>query len=173
MRFISPSPRSLWLACLCVAGAAWAQSAPVSSQLQVQQVETLDGKTVLHSVQASKPGDVLEYRVSYTNHSSAAVQGLIASLPIPAGTTLVDGSQLPPEALASTDGTSFAPLPLRRRVRQADGSERLVPVPFEDYRALRWSLGTLAAGATREVSARVRVNTTTPAVAAAAAPPRG
>jgi uncharacterized repeat protein (TIGR01451 family) len=173
MRFISPRPRSLWLACLCFAGAAWAQSAPVSSQLQVEQVETLDGQTVLHPVQTSRPGDVLEYRVSYTNHSAAAVQGLIASLPIPAGTTLIDGSQLPPNALASTDGTSFAPLPLLHRVRQADGSERLVPVPLADYRALRWNLGPLAAGTTREVSARVRVNTTTPAVAAAAAPPRG
>jgi uncharacterized repeat protein (TIGR01451 family) len=169
MRFISPRHWPVWFACLALAGVAWAQSAPVSSQLQVEKVETVDGKSVLHPVQASKPGDVLEYRVTYTNHSAAAVQGLVASLPIPAGTTLLDGSQLPPDALASTDGTTFAPLPLLRRVRQADGRERLAAVPLEDYRALRWNLGILAAGASREVSARVRVNTAAPAVAAAAA----
>ena len=130
MRFISPWPRSLWLACLCVAGAAWAQSAPVSSQLQVEQVETLDGKTVLHSVQASKPGDVLEYRVSYTNHSAAAVQGLIASLPIPAGTTLVDGSQLPPDALARGEGDADSYSATADRICQL-GAGRLLRRAFQ------------------------------------------
>lgn len=156
---------ALWLACLGFAGAAWGQSAQISSELQVQQVETVDGNTVFRPAQVSKPGDVLEYRVSYTNHSSAAVTGLIASLPIPAGTTLLDRSQLPPNALASTDGTQFAPLPLMRLVKQPDGSERREPVPLGEYRALRWSLGTLAAGKSQQVSARVRVNTALPLAA--------
>jgi uncharacterized repeat protein (TIGR01451 family) len=156
---------ALWLACLGFAGAAWGQSAQISSELQVQQVETVDGNTVFRPAQVSKPGDVLEYRVSYTNHSAAAVTGLIASLPIPAGTTLLDRSQLPPNALASTDGKQFAPLPLTRLVKQPDGSERQERVPLAEYRALRWSLGTLAAGQSQQVSARVRVNTALPQVA--------
>ena len=114
--------------------------------------------TVFRPAQVSKPGDVLEYRVSYTNHWNAAVNGLVASLPITVGTTLVDKSQLPPDVEASTDGTRFAPLPLMHRVRQADGSEQQQPVPLSEYRALRWSLGTLATGMSEQVSARVRVN---------------
>ena len=152
----------LWLACLTLAAPAWGQSAQISSELQVQQVQTVDGNTVFRPAQVSKPGDVLEYRVSYTNHSAAAVTGLIASLPIPAGTTLLDRSQLPPNALASTDGKQFAPLPLTRLVKQPDGSERQERVPLAEYRALRWSLGTLAAGQSQQVSARVRVNTALP-----------
>jgi uncharacterized repeat protein (TIGR01451 family) len=157
----------LWLLALGLVSTAWAQQAPVSSELQVQRVETVDGATVFKPAQVSKPGDVLEYRVSYTNHSNAAVTGLVANLPIPAGTTLVDKSQLPPDALASTDGTRFAPLPLMRRVKQADGRENELPVPLEEYRALRWTLGTLAPGKSEQVSARVRVNTTLPHLAAA------
>lgn len=157
----------LWLLALGLAGTAWAQQAPVSSELQVQRVETVDGTTVFKPAQVSKPGDVLEYRVSYTNRSNAAVIGLVANLPIPAGTTLVEKSQLPPNALASTDGTRFAPLPLMHRVKQANGREDEVPVPLEEYRALRWTLGTLAPGRSEQVSARVRVNTTLPHLAAA------
>ena len=163
----------LWLLALGLVGSVWAQQAPVSSELQVQMVETLDGHTILKPAQVSKPGDVLEYRVSYTNHSNAAVNGLVANLPIPAGTTLVDRSQLPPNALASTDGTRFAPLPLMQRVKQADGHEEEMLVPLEAYRALRWTLGTLAAGKSEQVSARVRVNTTPSRVAAASSPSTG
>jgi uncharacterized repeat protein (TIGR01451 family) len=161
----------LWLTVFGVASGAWAQTAPITSELQVQKVETVDGNTVFKPAQLSKPGDVLEYRVSYTNHSSAAVNGLVANLPIPVGTTLEDKSQLPPNAQASIDGTSFAPLPLMRRVKQADGSEQQQPVPLSEYRALRWSLGTLAPGKSEQVSARVRVNSSVPPVASVAGKP--
>jgi uncharacterized repeat protein (TIGR01451 family) len=154
-----------------LASGAWAQTAPVTSELQVQKIETVDGNTVFRPAQVSKPGDVLEYRVSYTNHSNAAVNGLVANLPIPLGTTLVDKSQLPPDAQASTDGTRFAPLPLMHRVRQADGSEQQQPVPLSEYRALRWSLGTLAPGKSEQVSARVRVNSSLPPVASVGGKP--
>jgi len=52
-----------------------------------------------------------------------------------------------------------------RAVRQPDGNERQVPVPIEEYRALRWNLGTLAAGQSEQVQARVRVNTALPPAA--------
>jgi uncharacterized repeat protein (TIGR01451 family) len=158
----------LLAAALGLAGGAWAQPAQITSELRVERVEIVDGKTVFKPAQLSKPGDVLEYRVKYTNRSASAATGLVANLPIPAGTTLVAGSELPPEVLASTDGAQFARPPLMRAVRQPDGSERQVPVPIEEYRALRWNLGTLAAGQSEQVQARVRVNT---ALAPAAGPP--
>jgi uncharacterized repeat protein (TIGR01451 family) len=154
----------LLAAALGLAGGAWAQPAQITSELRVERVELVDGMTVFKPAQLSKPGDVLEYRVRYTNRSASAVTGLVANLPIPAGTTLVARSELPPGVLASTDGAHFAPPPLMRAVGQPDGAERQVPVPIEEYRALRWNLGTLAAGQSEQVQARVRVNTTlTPA----------
>ena len=158
----------LLAAALGLAGSAWAQPAQITSELRVERVEIVDGKTVFKPAQLSKPGDLLEYRVKYTNRSASAATGLVPNLPIPAGTTLVARSELPPDVLASTDGTHFAPPPLMRAVGQPDGSERQVPVPIEEYRALRWNLGTLAAGHSEQVQARVRVNTT---LAPAAGPP--
>ena len=156
------APLLLLTASLGLAGGAWAQPAQLTSELRVERVEIVDGKTVFKPAQVSKPGDVLEYRVRYTNRSASAVTGLVANLPIPAGTTLVARSELPPGVLASTDGAHFALRPLMRAVRQADGNERQVPVPIEEYRALRWNLGTLAAGQSEQVQARVRVNTAQP-----------
>jgi len=159
------APLLLLAAALGLAGSAWAQPAQITSELRVERVETVDGKTVFKPAQVSKPGDVLEYRVKYTNRSASAATGLVANLPIPAGTTLVARSELPPGVLASIDGAQFASPPLMRAVRQPDGSERQVPVPIEEYRALRWNLGTLAAGQSEQVQARVRVNTALPPAA--------
>jgi uncharacterized repeat protein (TIGR01451 family) len=155
----------LLAAALGLAGGAWAQPAQITSELRVERVEIVDGQTVFKPAQVSKPGDVLEYRVRYTNRSASAATGLVANLPIPAGTTLVARSELPPGVLASTDGAHFAPPPLMRAVGQPDGSERQVPVPIEEYRALRWNLGTLTAGQSEQVQARVRVNSALPPAA--------
>src|SRR3984893_5614097 len=142
MRSTHQRHRPLLLAvALGLAGGAWAQPAQLTSELRVERVEIVDGKAVFKPAQLSKPGDVLEYRVRYTNRSASAVTGLVANLPIPAGTTLVARSELPPGVLASTDGAHFAPPPLLRTVRQADG-ERQVPVPSAEYYVVRWNLGT-------------------------------
>ena len=59
---------------------------------------------------------------------------------------------------ASLDGRSFAPVPLMRKERTADGREVVREVPPSEYRALRWSIGTLAAKESRAVAARARVS---------------
>ncbi|QGJ17000.1 MULTISPECIES: hypothetical protein [unclassified Polaromonas] len=87
---------------------------------------------------------------------------------MPPGTTLVQASAEPTQAMASTDGTTFAPMPLTRVVKQADGSTRKEPVPLAEYRALRWDIGALPSGASTVVSLRVRIDT--PVVAFAAKP---
>jgi uncharacterized repeat protein (TIGR01451 family) len=157
-------------AAFCLAGTAVAQPPAISSELQVQRVETVAGQSVLKPASTSKPGDVLEYQVTYTNHAASAISGLVANLPIPVGTTLIDRSALPGEVLASTDGSTFAPPPLMRVVKSADGSKHQVEVPLEEYRALRWNLGTLPAGGAKQVQARVRVNTVQSASAVPPAP---
>jgi len=67
-------------------------------------------------------------------------------------------SAKPVPVQASIDGSLFYPVPLTRQVRAADGQLKTVNVPLSEYRALRWSLGALAAGASREVVLRARVN---------------
>jgi hypothetical protein len=49
-------------------------------------------------------------------------------------------------------------MPLMRTVKQPDGKERKETVPLAEYRALRWEIGTLAAGSSTVVSLRVRID---------------
>jgi uncharacterized repeat protein (TIGR01451 family) len=158
----------MFAAGLALGHAVWAQASPVSSQLLAQRVDMVAGKPVLKPAGDGKPGETLQYSATYRNTGTAAAAKLLATVPVPPGTTFIAASAEPAQAQASTDGTTFAPMPLTRLVKQADGSTRKEPVPLADYRALRWEIGTLAAGATTVVSLRTRIDA--PVVASAAKP---
>ena len=136
--------------CLVAAAAAaderQAANKGVVSHLDVHRVTLKDGKPILDGADAIRPGDELDYAATYTNLTAAAVDRLSATVPIPAGTVLVPGSDTPPASEASLDGRTFAPLPLARMVTRADGTRVSEPVPTTEYRALRWRVGALPAG---------------------------
>lgn len=146
------------LAGLVLSQLALAQSAAVRSQLVAQRIDKVDGKEVLNPATEGKPGDILQYSGTYRNTGAAAVNKLMATVPVPLGTTFIADSAEPAPAQASLDGSRFAPTPLMRTVRQSDGSERKVAVPLSQYRALRWEVGTLAGGASTVVKLQVRID---------------
>ena len=112
----------------------------------------------LEAALQARPGDLLEYRVRYSNGSREALNQVLATLPIPAaGAVYVPGSARPAGVLASTDGRHFESEPLRRWVVLPDGSRVEKLVPATEYRFLRWNLGNLAPSKAATVSARVRV----------------
>jgi uncharacterized repeat protein (TIGR01451 family) len=127
-----------------------------------------DKKEVLAPAAKVAPGDLLEYQVVYQNNSKSQLKQLTATLPLPVGMTYVAGSAKPASATASLDGKTFAAMPLKRKVKKADGKLEEQPVPLSEYRALRWTLGELAEKGKAEVSARGRVNQ----VAVSAAAPK-
>jgi uncharacterized repeat protein (TIGR01451 family) len=145
-------------AALVLGQQALAQEPVVTSFLTASRVELVDGKTVMRPAGEAKPGDVLEYRATYANHGTDAVQHLQATVPIPPGTTLLADSPMPANAQASTDAHNFAALPLMHRVIEADGTSRLEPVPLADYRALRWDVASLDPGKATVVRMHVRIN---------------
>lgn len=145
-------------AALLLGQQALAQEPIVSSSLAASRVEVVDGKSVLHPAAEARPGDVLEYRATYTNHGKAAVAHLLATVPVPAGTTLIADSPVPAAVQASTDAQSFAPVPLMRSVAAPDGHSRLEPVPLSEYRALRWDVASLSPGRNAVVRLHVRVD---------------
>jgi uncharacterized repeat protein (TIGR01451 family) len=122
-----------------------------------QRVTLVNGKEVLVSAEKARPGDVIEYRAVYKNDGPTAVRELDATLPVPNGLEYLPKTAAPAVVLASTDGRTFATVPLVRKTRTADGREVVREVPLSEYRALRWSLGTLAAKEARTVRARMRV----------------
>ena len=138
--------------------AAHADNGPLTSELKVWNVvKQADGAEALQPARAVKPGDVLQYSTVYTNPSQRAVSRLVTNLPIPAGTELVATGTVPSTVLASLDGKVFAPVPLMRKLRRADGQLVDVPVPLNEYRSLRWPEQQLAAGGSFTTTARVRV----------------
>lgn len=145
-------------ASLVLGQAALAQSPAVTSSLVAQKVEMLDGKAVFKPAAQGNPGDVIEYSGTYRNVSAASVSKLQATVPVPPGTIFIADSAQPARAQASTDNTRFAPMPLMRTVKQPDGKERMEAVPLAEYRALRWEIGSLAAGSSTVVSLRVHID---------------
>lgn len=126
---------------------------------------TAAGTDVFTAADKAKPGETIEYRARYTNDGSSGVNQLVATLPIPAGMQYQPKTAQPALVTASLDGATFAPVPLKRTVRLADGSEVIREVPPSEYRFLRWTLGSLAGHTTESVRARVRVSPLDGAVA--------
>lgn len=158
--------RSIRLAlAFALTGAAFAASVVhaaggVTVELTASRVTKAQGKESLAPAEKAKPGELLEYRALYKNAGKDDAKGLAATLPIPRGTQYVPGTATPGRLEASLDGHTFAPVPLKRKVRLADGRTVMREVPVSEYRALRWPLGTLAAQQSKTVVARVRVEPT-------------
>ncbi len=148
----------LALACVLAAFAAPAFAAgDVTVELTANRVTKAQGRDVLSAAEQARPGDVIQYRALYRNAGKGAARGLLATIPIPRGTHYVPGTANPKRVEASLNGRTFAPVPLTRKVRTADGRTVTREVPPEEYVALRWSLGALPAQTAREVAARVRI----------------
>jgi uncharacterized repeat protein (TIGR01451 family) len=115
------------------------------------------GKETFADADKVKPGDVVEYTVTVKNGTDSAITKLHPNLPIPKGAIYVPGSAKPAEVQASLDGTTYENIPLKRKVKQADGTDKLVPVPVEQYRFLRWSFAKVPAQGSVTATARVTI----------------
>jgi uncharacterized repeat protein (TIGR01451 family) len=155
----------LLLAGLCFANLAMPQvqvkpsddPAALAIVLSVKKVVVSgQGKETLSDAPETRPGDMLEYSAVYTNRSGKAVKDIVATLPIPQNTAYEPNTAKPRGAQAST-GADYAAEPLLRKVRTTDGQEKSEPVPYAEYRSLRWRIATLEAGRAVTVVARVKV----------------
>lgn len=145
------------LALTLIAPVAARAGSDVTVKLDAQRVSVTDGKETLSSAAQTRPGDLVEYRATYTNTGAQPARQVMATLPVPTGMEYVGRTAVPAKVEASLDGRTFAPVPLTRRAKLADGREVVRTVPTSDYRWLRWPLGTLGSNSARTVSARMRV----------------
>ena len=129
----------------------------VETRLEVHKVtRTSDGRETVVPADSAKPGDILEYVVTYRNASNEAVRDFVATLPIPQATEYIAGSAKPAMAKASLDARTFDVMPLKRKVLR-EGRDVEEPVPLQEYRYLRWSAPELGANKSLTFVARVRV----------------
>lgn len=137
--------------------AAKAAAQPLETTLEARKVVTAgDGKETTAPAATARPGDVIEYVATYRNTGKQPLAQLEATLPIPANTEFMPGTERPATAKASLDGRSFQDMPLKRRVRR-NGVEVEEQVPVREYRYLRWYPGALAGEKAVTYAARVRV----------------
>ena len=130
----------------------------VGANLTVQKVVVSpDGKEQFLPADQATPDEILLYAAVYTNRTGGIVKGLVATLPIPQGVAYLAGSAKPAGAKASTDGVTFQTIPLKRKVKSADGTESEVLVPTGEYRNLQWNVSELAADASFSASARAKI----------------
>ena len=134
----------LTLVWLPFTGYAQGNNEPLRVRLVHQRVVTgEDGGERYVPAKHAKPGDLIEYRATYTVQRN--LSGVLASL----------------------DGARFEPVPIKRMVRNPDGTEALKEVPPEEYQALRWTLDAIRAGQAKTVRARMRIKPTAPPIVAA------
>ncbi len=141
-----------------VVSAGMAGGGQVMTVLSAFQVAAgLDGREELLPAEKIGPGGIIEYELVCTNHGPGGITGLQPILPIPAGTEYLPGTARPAGALASLDGKTFQPIPLKRMVKGPDGKLREEEVPCREYRMLAWRLEVLDEKKSATFKARVRI----------------
>jgi uncharacterized repeat protein (TIGR01451 family) len=138
-----------------------ADALPVVLQLH-KIVKQAGGEESQQAATSVQPGDLLQYTANYHNPGKQALAQVMAHMVVPTGTVLVSGSAHPAQVQGSLDGTVYAPMPLTRRVQDAQGLWTTVPVPWAEVRALRWPARSLEAGERFATHLRVRVQALEP-----------
>jgi uncharacterized repeat protein (TIGR01451 family) len=161
-----------WVA-LCVAGGvllcaavSLAQVAPAldlktaaAKEIKVRKNGRLLVERV--AVEASRPGDVIVYTITYRNLAKTAISDASVVDPIPAGTgyVLASAEGADTQVTCSVDGgRSYQEPPVMARVKAPDGTEKSMPVPADRYTHIKWVVkNPVPPGASGQVSMKVTV----------------
>lgn len=126
---------------LLFAAAAYAAS-PVSGDIQAYLISGDSDSETLQPASQAEPGDVIEYRLVFTNSGETDVFGLNVVNPIPENTTFVSQSantRIPSIFKVSIDGgATFEDTPVKRVETQSDGTQKEVIIPPSMYTHVQW-----------------------------------
>lgn len=146
--------------CVALTAPVLATAEVVANLTARKVVTTAGGSQSYQPADKASPGDVIEYQAVYTNQGKTPVKNLVPTMPIPSGMEYIPSSAKPAQVMASLDGKKFEAVPLKRMVTLPNGKQELREVPYEEYRAIRWNAGDMAAGSSTMVSAKTRVSDT-------------
>jgi len=136
---------------------------PLTSALEAYIVtEAEDGSEAVEPAESVIPGDLIEYRIKYSNNGENAISGLVVTGPVPSGVEYVGesaDSEEPHDLEVSTDdGETWQVEPVVRTVTDESGETREEVVPPSDYTHVRWvSVNPMDPEETQQYSYRVRV----------------
>lgn len=130
---------------------AAAQPSPVAlkGSVQLEKTVTVDGKSQIELVEPKVvvPGDRLLFSTSYRNDSAAAVTDFIVTNPVPAAVVVSPDAMSAVEV--SVDGGKTWGLIASLKV--SDGKGGLRAALAEDATHLRWTIPSIAPGASGKV----------------------
>ena len=161
------SPFSTASFVLALAASAAALAAPRVEIAITQAKEVADTKngareTRLVPTTEAATGDVLQYTLAYKNSGDEAARDAVIDDPIPKGTSYVASSAAGEGAEISFSvdgGKTFAPpVKLTYEFRLPSGQVEKRSATPSDYTHVRWTVRSIAPGATGKVTFRVRVN---------------
>jgi len=138
----------------------YAQNEDLSSVLRVYKISIdAEGNEVATEVTEVKPGDIIEYRLTYQNETDGDLTQITPVLPIPPEMFYLESTASPAlsGASVSTIANDFRQPPLTRQVTLPDGSQVNRVISAQEYRRLQWLVPALAAGESITLTARVEV----------------
>ncbi|PNY81645.1 hypothetical protein [Deinococcus koreensis] len=150
-------------------GSALAQSpSPISLNLVMSLVKnvTVGGKVTEQVVASPKsvfPGDVISQTVTVRNNTGKAIQNVPVKLPVPKSTSYLAaerGLNVVRAEYSIDGGQTFAAAPLKKTVTVVENGKSVrkeVEVKPNEYTAVRWVIGELAAGQSLKLGYRVQV----------------
>lgn len=183
-----PTLRTLLYELPLVAAAALALAAPAAAQGPAPRQEqalvmTMQNRTAEADAArgaprrdaTARPGDVLRYRLTFTNVTAAPVRGVVLSNPVPAGMRLVGESARATRTDARLEysidgGRTWAAQPMEEVVEEGRRIRR--PASPESYTHVRWTIdGPVAPAATVVAEYEARLGGAPAAAAPAARTP--
>ncbi len=139
---------------------------PASAQVDEPQALTIEAENVTaraanradNQSGATLPGDVIEYRLTFTNHTAGSVSDVVLNDPIPEGLVFVPGSVAASREdllveYSIDEGGSWSEAPVVEVDQPGEPASQ--PAPAEAYTHVRWTItGQVNPGA--QVTARFR-----------------
>ncbi len=164
------APRSACVAWLVLSlavasgGIAHAEEQAVTGEIEAFLVtQSAEGEQLVEASEAA-PGEIMEFRIEFTNAGDESVTGVRVVDSIPENTRFVGDSHAADVAavfeVSIDGGESFEPEPVTRIETQADGTQTEVVIPPAQYTHLRWisEEAMHADGGTQAFTYRVAVN---------------
>ncbi len=133
----------VWLGCCVFFLSTNVFAGPLTSAMEAYRVQVdKDGKEIIARTDSVKPGDVIEYRMFYTNEGEKRLKGLVISGPIPNSTFFISGSnqtEITANFLVSIDGgETYESEPVTRTKVNLKGEKVKVVIPPSKYTHVRW-----------------------------------
>ena len=120
---------------------SWADG-PLSSQMETFLVTNKKGEELVVVTEQASPGDIVEYRLTYTNESQQPLSGLVITGPVPANTQYLEDSAAADVKAAFTvsidGGETYHAEPVKKTQTDRNGQPKNIIVPPSEYTQLRW-----------------------------------